>query len=171
MEQLSARCRSLLTLMHSRRSGAFRRPLLGLRTPESLRPRRRRQRLLDGKIDLSGFIDADDFHFDSVAHFQKIVDVVDKGVGDLRDMYQAAGAAGQLNKRPEFCDPGNFSFQDLSYFQIHALPFSLQWSDIPTLLPVCPLRFPAAEQPGPACRLRGGDRFPLSAVGLFLSVP
>ena len=107
------------------RSGTIRASILPLRARLSFRSLRRRQRLFDGKIDLSGLVYGNDLHLDRVAQFQIVVDVADVCVCDLRNMYQAAGAAGQLNKRSEFCDPGYFSLQDRPYFKIHALPFSL----------------------------------------------
>ena len=46
---------------------------------------------------------------DGVTDLQIVVDVVDVGVGDLRNMYQAGLAALQGHKSAEFCNTGDLA--------------------------------------------------------------
>ena len=60
---------------------------------------------------------------DGVTDLQIVVDVVDVGVGDLRNMYKTALAAGKQYERSEFGDACDFAFLNRSDFQLHGVPF------------------------------------------------
>ena len=76
--------------------------------------------LLDGKVDLP-VLRGQDQHLDGLPLLQKVMHVVDKGIGDLRDMYQAAPAALQCHKRAEFGDGGHLTLQNAPNLRLHTV--------------------------------------------------
>ena len=69
---------------------------------------RRGQRLFDGKIQLS-VLDSKELYLNVLPLLQEIMDIVDIGIGDLRNMYQAGLAALQGHKSAEFCNTGDLA--------------------------------------------------------------
>ena len=85
-----------------------------------------RQGLLNGKIDLSVFRGQDQ-DLDGLPLLQKIMYVVDKGVGDLRNVYQTGPAALQGDERAEFGDRSHLAFQNTPNLRLHmVICFSFQ---------------------------------------------
>ena len=87
------------------------------------RARGARLSLLDGEIDLPCLVDTEDLYLDGVTDLQIVVDVVDVGVGNLRNMYKTALAAGKQYERSEFGDACDFAFLNRSDFQLYGVPF------------------------------------------------
>ena len=71
-------------------------------------PLRRRQGLFDGKIQLP-ILNGSQLYFNDLSLLKKIMDVVDIGIGNLRNMYKAGFSALQRYKSAEFGDAGYFS--------------------------------------------------------------
>ena len=62
----------------------------------------------DGKIQLS-VLDSKELYLNVLPLLQEIMDIVDIGIGDLRNMYQAGLAALQGHKSAEFCNTGDLA--------------------------------------------------------------
>ena len=95
------------TVSLGRRPGCGRtgRRLPGLEGP--LGALRGRQGLLDGQVQLA-VLDGQELYLDGLPLLQEIMDIVDIGIGDLRNMYKAGSSALQRHKGAEFGDAGDF---------------------------------------------------------------
>jgi len=85
----------------------------------------RRLRLLDGQIDLPIRRYGQHAHLHLVTQLQKLVDVVDVGVGDLGYVHQTAPAVRQAHKRAKLRDTGDGTLHNCSDFHLHTVRFSL----------------------------------------------
>ena len=80
------------------------------------------QRLLDGKIDLPVFR-GEDQHLHGLPLLQKVMYVVDKAVGDLRNVDQSGLPIVQGHKRAEFGDGGHLAFHNAPNLRLHMVCF------------------------------------------------
>ena len=110
------------------------------------RMRRGRLRLLDGKVDFSHLVDAEDLYLHHVADFQEVINIVYKGIGNLGNVHETASAAGKRDERSEFGDACYSAFENRSDFKIHGYPFlfrpegGIKYVCFETFPPALPLR-------------------------------
>ena len=81
--------------------------------------------LLDGQIDLPIRRHGQHAHLHLITQLQKLVDVVDVGVGDLGYVHQTAPAVRQTHKRAKLRDTGDGTLHNCSDFHLHTVRFSL----------------------------------------------
>ena len=81
--------------------------------------------LLDGQIDLPIRRHGQHAHLHLITQLQKLVDVVDVGVGDLGYVHQTAPAVRQAHKRAKLRDTGDGTLHNCSDFHLHTVRFSL----------------------------------------------
>ncbi|NCB29567.1 MAG: RagB/SusD family nutrient uptake outer membrane protein, partial [Clostridia bacterium] len=79
------------------------------RTRCRLRRRCLRLRFFDGQIDSALVINIDNFDGDLLTFRKKVLDIVDIGVGDLRDVHHSRFALRQCDKSTKLGDSRNFA--------------------------------------------------------------
>ena len=81
--------------------------------------------MLHRQVDTIVFVNADDLHRYRLALIEVLVNVVDIGVSNLRNVDEAGTVLRQRNKCAKLGDPSHLSFQNGSNFKPHKLFFSL----------------------------------------------
>ena len=82
----------------------------------------RLKRALYGEVDTPLVAYPDDLDLHGLAYLEIFVYVTDIGVGHLRNMYKAALAPVERDKRAEFGDTRDFPFQHFTDRQLHVYP-------------------------------------------------
>ena len=80
--------------------------------------------LLDGQVDLPVVPYAYDLDLHRLSILDIVVNVVHKGIGDLRDVYQSALAFRQGHKCAELCDARDLAFDYHSHLKLHMCSLS-----------------------------------------------
>ena len=80
---------------------------------------RRGHQGLHGQTNLTFFINRDDLDRHLLFHRQEVMHVLDKDIGDLRDVNQSYFVFRELHKRSKIRDTGNNAVNDCTFFQSH----------------------------------------------------
>ena len=68
------------------------------------------------KLDLAAIVEANDLHFDLIAHGHNIADFADALLRQFRDVHQAILAAQEIHKGPEVHQLDDLTVVNLTYF-------------------------------------------------------